>query len=288
MPPIVLAIGNNAIDTGVVAGDYASIQYVNWNTTYWSTLKTGTQWTLAFGTPAPTDGSGRLGYLPAAAPATGVLTLGDYLDELRRLLHDQNAAGDVYWETPDLIKDINKALRQRDLWSGGSLDYRQAVPLTIGQDIYSLATLFSDLTVLDVINIWLIRGQVRQLLTSSTFTDLTSRERQLTTYQNFPTKFTRRGPDRVYLAPKPATAYTSDWDLVVLSTTMVSVTDPDPLVFPYTEPVPYYAAYQACINARRWDLADKFLELFIRSMRDIEGSRVGEMMTYYEVQRGRR
>ena len=87
----VLALPADATDTGLVPGDFAVIQYTNWNTTWYASLKNGVNWTLVFGTPAPSDGSGRLGYLGMAPAAVGIVTLGDYLDEVRRLLHDQSA-----------------------------------------------------------------------------------------------------------------------------------------------------------------------------------------------------
>lgn len=285
MPPVILSIANDAIATGLVPGDFAVIQGVNWNSGgYFILQKDGMNWNVGFPNPAPSDGSGRLYYLAAAPPATGTQSLGDYLDEVRRLLHDQGTIeANFQWATADLIKDINKAIRQRDLWSNGSLAYRQNVALTPNQDIYSLATLFSDLTVLDVINIWLIYGSRRYHLDNPTFTTLTTAAagRGLLLPQGIPYGWTRRGPDVVYIAKKPSQAFPTDWDLSVLSTTLVNLTDVDPLVFPYTEPVPYYAAYLACVNARRWDLADQFMGLFTKAMRDIEGSRVGEMLTYY-------
>lgn len=287
MATILLPIAPGATDTGLVPGDFAVIQYVNWNTTYWASLKDGMNWTLQFNTPAPPDGSGRVGYLGGAPPAIGTMTLGDYLDEVRRLLHDQNTGGGNTYSDADLIKDINKAVKQRDLRSNGSLAYRQDVALTVGQDIYTLPNLFPDLVVLDVINIWLIYGQTRVLLNNPTFTDVTSKSRVHTGFQNRPAAWARRSAT-VYIAPKPSFAYRTDWDLSVLSTTLVNLTDTDPLVYPYTEPVPYYACYMACINARRWDLADSFQGLFFKSMQDIEGSRIGEMQDYYATHGGRR
>jgi hypothetical protein len=139
--------------------------------------------------------------------------------------------------------------------------------------------LFPTLTVLDVLNIWLIWGSRRMRLNNPAFTDLNDTARPWTGFQNVPFAWNRYGQDGVFIAPRPAVAYTADWDLAVLSTTLVNLGDVDPLTFPYTEPVPYYAAYLACINARRWDLADRFQGQFLKTMRDIEGSRVGELLT---------
>lgn len=275
-----ITVPADAFTSGPVAGDFTVIQWTNWNTTWWVVEKTGSQWEIAFSTPAPSDGSGIVAYLGTAPPGTGTVTLQDYLDRLRRLLHDQGTTN-LYWSTPDLIADINIAIRQRDMWSGGSLSLQEGIPLTIGQDIYSLGDLFPELVVLDVINIWLIYGQTRIRLNNPTMTTLTSEQRALTGLRNRPVSWARRGPLTVYIAPKPSVAYTCDWDLAVLSTTLVNPGDIDPLIYPYTEPVVYYAAAQACINARRWDLVDRFKGEYLVAMRDIEGSRVGEMVDYY-------
>lgn len=210
-------------------------------------------------------------------------TLATYRAQTRRLLHDANAQ---YWSPADLDVDINKGIAHRDLWSGGSRSYRSNVALTIGQDLYTFAGLFPADTVLDVINVWLIYGSTRVRLDNPPFTELTTRFRPWTTFQNRPAAWARYGAGQVYLAPAPGTAYLTDWDLSVLSTTLVAAGDTDPLQYPYTEPVPYYAAYQACINARRWDLAETFLEKFIQAIRDIEGSRVGDLISAYSAHAG--
>jgi len=91
----------------------------------------------------------------------------------------------------------------------------------------------------------------------------------------------------VFVATAPAAAYLTDWDLVTLSTTLVNPSDLDPLSFPYTEPVPYFAAYKAKINQRRFDEAEVFMGYAIKALRDIEGARVGEMISAYSGSDGR-
>lgn len=210
-------------------------------------------------------------------------TLTTYLTRVRRLLHDANAD---YFSASDLTADINDAIAQRDLWSGGSRSYRQGVALTIGQDLYDLTVLFPTLTVLDVINVWLIYGSTRVPLDNPSFTDLTAKARALTGYQNRPFGFARYGATQLYIAPAPGAAYTADFDLVTLSITLVAGADADPLPFPYTNPVPYYAAYQAKVNQRRYDEADVFLGYFRAAIASIEGARVGQMVSYFAGQQG--
>ena len=230
-------------------------------------------------------------------------TLSAYLVRTRRLLKDLAA---VYTPDPtnhtpaqfysdyDLTQDINDAAEQRDLWSGGSRSYQQNIPLTIGQDRYVFTTMFPALTaanqtVLDVITIWLIYGSTRVALHNPPFSTLTDKARALVGYQNRPWGWSRYGANQIYIAPAPGAAYTADFDLSVLATRFAAVTDPDPLPFPYTTPIPFYAAYLAQLNMRRFDQAEVLFGYYVRAMRDIEGARVGEMLSAYsESGRGRR
>ena len=214
-------------------------------------------------------------------------TLFSYLAATRRLLHDATAD---YWDDTELTADINSAVKQRDLWSGGSRSYQPGVALTIGQDLYTFADLFPALiaagqTILDVVNVWLIYGSTRVPLENPPFGELTNTYRPWTTFQNRPGGFARYGASQIFIAPAPTTAYLCDFDLVTLSTTFVDPLDEDPLPWPYTEPVAYWAAYYAKINSRRYDDADVFLGFAQKAIRDIEGARVGEMVAYYQTGR---
>ena len=297
---------------GVFVLPYQVTVSTSWNTTVAISAKTLVSFLVTFGTPAPAGG-GTLDWLaistqivpplppPPAPPAPGAReTLSTYLVRTRRLLHDlpatyvpdpANTTPSQYFSDLDLTQDINDALNERDLWSGGSRSYQANIPLTIGHDTYTLATLFPALIqpVLDVINVILIYGSTRVVLENPTFTDLTTKARALTGYQNRPWGFARYGASQVYIAPAPGSAYTADFDLSVLSTTLVAVGDQDPLRYPYTKPIPYYAAYLAKVNQRRFEEAEVFFGYYLRHMRDIEGARVGQMVSAYtEHRRGAR
>jgi len=98
------------------------------------------QFTALFSVPSP-PGGGRLYYTiifpPPVIESGQVSTLQDYLDELRRLLHDEN---DQYWSIGTKTSNINRALQRRDVDTGAN---RILVPFvfTIGKDTYS----FNDL-----------------------------------------------------------------------------------------------------------------------------------------------
>src|SRR5262249_42372599 len=100
-------------------------------------------------------------------------------------------------------------------------------------------------------------------------------------FQNVPITMSRYGATQVRIAPAPSTVYNTDWDLAILSGTLVNLTDVDPLPYPYTEPVPFYAAYRAELWERRYDKADVFLGYLMKAMEAIEGARIGEMQSAY-------
>lgn len=273
------AVAAAAVQQQIIAAVW-SIVGLSWNSAFWISSQDAAQVTLQFAVPAPAAG-GTVYYnvVPGPVlPTTGSNQLADYLTETRRLLHD---AQKFYFSDADLTADINYGIHQRDLWSGGSRSYQPNIPLTAGVDSYKLSTLFPALRVLDVIHVWLIFGSTRVELDNRPFGDITNMFRPWTTYQSIPGGWTRYGADQVFIATAPATAYTTDWDLVTLSTTFVNPSDLDPLPFPYTEPVAYFAAYKAKINQRRFDEAEAFMGFAIKALRDIEGARVGEMISAY-------
>lgn len=273
------AVAAAAVQQQIVAAVW-SIVGLSWNSAWWIQSQDSTQVTLQFAVPAPAAG-GTAYYTVVPGPAlppTGSNQLADYLIDTRRLLHD---AQKFYFSDADLTADINYGIHQRDLWSGGSRSYQPNILLTQGLDKYSLSTLFPTLRVLDVVTIWLIYGATRVQLDNRPFSDVTNMFRPWTTYQGIPGAWTRYGADQVFIATAGATGYLTDWDLVTLSTTLVNPSDLDPLSFPYTEPVPYFAAYKAKINQRRFDEAEVFKGYAITALRDIEGARVGDLISAY-------
>ena len=55
----------------------------------------------------------------------------------------------------------------------------------------------------------------------------------------------------IYLAPIPSSAFSMDWDTYCVPTALNSDTDGEALPYPWTDAVPYYAAYLAYSNAQR-------------------------------------
>jgi hypothetical protein len=63
---------------------------------------------------------------------------------------------------------------------------------------------------------------------------------------------------QVYFAPTPAAAYTCTVDCVVLPNNLVIDTDPEAIPYPWTDALPWYAAYYAAFTAGNLDAANAF------------------------------
>lgn len=147
-PPTSVALPVPAGDiTAVVFGNFGRDDYQVSITLSWLsdwTIAVNSQdaceFTATFAVPAP-PGGGVMYYSiitpPAETESGQASTLGDYLDELRRLLHDPL---DQYWPVQDKVNDINRAMQRRDVDTGAN---RQLVPfaLTIGKDTYAFREL---------------------------------------------------------------------------------------------------------------------------------------------------
>lgn len=177
----------------------------------------------------------------------------------------------------DIDAWIQEAMRWRDMWSGGNRVYKNNVALTTGLDQYDLTLLFPTDTVLDIATMWLIYGNARVQMNDAAFSDVTNLWRPWLNYSNVPGAWCRYGATKLFIATAPSAAYSVDIDAVTLSVPLVNPGDTDALPYPYTEPVPKYAAYLAKQNQRRFDDAMVFYQEAVRALHDIEGSRVGQL-----------
>jgi hypothetical protein len=66
------------------------------------------------------------------------------------------------------------------------------------------------------------------------------------------------GPKKVFIGPKPDQAYVMELDTVVLPLPLVSLADVETLPTPFTEAVPFYAAYIAKYQEQSYGEAEIF------------------------------
>lgn len=224
------------------------------------------------------------------APPSSV-TLADYLGSLRRLLHD---ASDVIWSAADKTSYINEAIQQRDLDAGGQ---RALVTfaLTASQTRYTFTELAATGTfvgiaaatanIFDVIGITLIYSGYRILLETYSYSEMVSYPGYLayTAVTDRPAAWCKYGPNAVIIAPQPVQAYSTEWDVLCYSTPslLAATTDADTMTYPYTYPVPLYAAYLAKQNERQYDEAGFFLDRYQVAVTQINSAKTGMTPTMY-------
>jgi hypothetical protein len=168
-------------------------------------------------------------------------TLSNYITETRRLLHDANAN---YWTDSELTDYINAA-RFRVVGDTGCNRVLQQYSLVAGQESYSFSVLPQANSTIDVINLTLQWGNMRVPMNYMPFTEFNARMRVWQSYTGRPVVFTIYGQNTVYVGPIPDQIYVTEWDTVVTPAALVASSDVETILFPYTEPVAYYAAHKA-------------------------------------------
>ena len=258
---------------------YTPLVTPSWTTATGVAQVTPGNFTVVFSIPAPPGALLFFQIQPGAAlgaPQGQLETLGSYLDDLRRLLHDPN---DVYWPLSDKVVYINKGMQARDR---DTLANRQHVPftLTIGQETYTFQDL-GNAQVIDVVGIALLFQSTRVVLNNLSYTLLTASYRAWKTYRGIPEAWARYGPSTIWLGPTPSVAYDTEWDVAVYAPRLVNLTDVDPLPFPYTSPVPFYGAYWAKYNERQLPEAEEFKAQYDSKVLEATNSRVGMTTSVY-------
>lgn len=191
-------------------------------------------------------------------------TLTQYITSTRRLLHD--ATGN-YWTDAELTDYINEA-RFRVVSDTGCNRVLQTVNLTVGQETYGYAVLPSGTSTIDVLNITVLWGAMRVPLNYMAFTEFNMKMRAWQSFQARPVAFTVYGQNTVYVGPIPDQTYVSEWDTVVMPTTLVNGTDADTILFPFTSGITFYAAYLAKYKEQSYEEADRFMAAYQTKVRE--------------------
>ena len=184
--------------------------------------------------------------------------LSDYITQVQRLLHDSNQS---YWTINELTDYINWA-RNRVVADTGCNRILQIVTLNAGQETYPWASLPSGVNTFDVLNLTVIWNSMRVPCNYMTFTEFNLKMRAWKSFQSRPVTFSVYGQNTVYVAPIPDQTYQSEWDTVVAPAVLVNQTDQDTIPFPFSEPVPFYAAYLAKYNEQSVQEADLLLKSY--------------------------
>lgn len=124
-----------------------------------------------------------------------------------------------------------------------------------------------NINTLDTINITVLWGNVRVILDRMSFTEFQSTVRAWVGYSQRPGLCASYGQNQWYINPLPDQMYVSEWDSVLIPPDLVNMTDVSVIQYPYTDPVPYYAAHLAKYQEQSYAEADKYLELYQQKMR---------------------
>lgn len=192
-----------------------------------------------------------------------VQTLTVYLLAVRRLLHD--ATGNI-WTDAQLTDYINEG-RNRVVGDTGCNRQLQKFSTTATQEVYSFSALPFGISTIDVLNVTLIWGNTRIVLDYKAFTAINAQLRAWMKFQSRPMVWSQYGQGSFFVAPIPDQIYQMEIDTVVLPGILVNPTDVDILVYPYTLPVAYYAAYLAKMNEQNSNEAKMFNDLYVENLR---------------------
>jgi hypothetical protein len=147
-----------------------------------------------------------------------------------------------------------------------------------GQEVYTYASANSiaQLTtgvqgVIGVRSISVSWGSQKPTLQEWPWTDFQAYLRSNNTgLQSWPAVWARYGQGAngsVYVYPLPSQIMQWDWDVNCYPIALAQDTDPEAIPWPWTDCVPYYAAYLAYDNSQRKGDSDRMLEIFEKFMR---------------------
>jgi hypothetical protein len=181
-------------------------------------------------------------------------TLSGYITQTRRLLHDVNAN---FWTDAELTDYINDGRNTlvRDTGCNRVLQNHTA--------LYDVETIdFADLpegvNTIDVLNVILYWGNTRIPLSYLPWTNFNAQMRYWQSYTGRPVAFSMYGPKKIFIGPKPDQNYQMELDTVVMVDPMVNGADVETLPTPFTEAVPFYAAYIAKYKEQSYGEAEIF------------------------------
>lgn len=164
----------------------------------------------------------------------------------------------------------NSIVMSADAIGTGTASFGTQIQTTANQEIYpmptNVATLQGILNVVQVrtiaVNFGGSQGSNQYMLEQTDFSELQA-------YYRFygpnlvgnPAKWARYN-NNVYLRPIPSQAYPMQWDTICSVIDLVDDSTVEALPYPFTDAVPYYAAYLALMNSQRAQDADNMFKLY--------------------------
>jgi hypothetical protein len=193
-------------------------------------------------------------------------TLQQHITDTQRYLHDSSG----YYSTADLTDYVNEG-RWKVVEDTGCNRVLQTITTVANRETYNFSTdLPYKAATINVLNVTLIWGNLRQQLRYFVWTALNQTSRGIVSWQDRPCWWSQFGQQTLYLNPVSDQPYVIELDTVVLPPKLVNLTDVDQLLFPYLRAVPFYAAYKAKLNSLQQREAEEFHQQYIRTIKEIQ------------------
>lgn len=124
-------------------------------------------------------------------------------------------------------------------------------------------------TALDIMNVSPIWGSTRPPCNYMPFTEFNAKARNILQNPGLPRLWSRYGSSggSAYLSLIPDQPYLTEFDMAIQPPTLVADTDTDSsILYPYSQPVPYYASWKAKLKQQAFAEAAAFLEDYKREV----------------------
>lgn len=187
--------------------------------------------------------------------------LSDYITSTRRILRDANSN---FFSDAELTDYINVARRKTAL-DTRCLRSLETVTLTTSTETYTLSTATTKTTrAIDVVNIIVLWGNQRVPLEWMAWTNFNAHLRIWSSWTNMPVAWSNYGTSlgQIYVGPIPDQNYTSYWDIFYYPADLVDGSSTDELAFPFTDPVPYYAASTAKLKQQNYGESEVLMQKY--------------------------
>ncbi len=163
----------------------------------------------------------------------------------------------------------NGAVTAINITNGGSLYMNPPLVTFSGTGAGAAATAsVIPFSTYDILNVGLIWGATKIQLDWMPFGKFTTNMRAWTTYRQRPSVFSIYGQNLMYVGATPDQTYQCDLDTIVSPNPLANVTDLETIMFPFDQPITYYAAYMAKLQEQSMDDANKFKATYDRMVQD--------------------
>lgn len=119
---------------------------------------------------------------------------------------------------------------------------------------------FIHANTIDLLNLSIYWGNSRLTLNYLPWTKFNAQARYYVNYVGRPSVFSVYSANSAYISPIPDQPYLADFDAVQIPPDIVDATTVEVIPQPFTQPVPFYAAYLLKMKEQSWGEAEEFMK----------------------------